>query len=233
VTTLQGRSVCAILVLAAGLAGALLGRTLAPARSAGEAPLCRPSAPALAAARHDGPVVLMLGNSQIFDGNWDLGPSLVINCARQGQTAEAALRTVSALPELDADAIVLGFGAVEAIRDGRAIDPDAFRNRMEALIGSLRARWPAARLLVATVPPMRSDLLPDRYRAASEAVTPLSAALRALAGGRSGIRISDPARVMATDAGGLSAAMSHDGIHLTPAAYALWSREMTELLDGL
>lgn len=173
----------------------------------------------------------MLGNSLVFDGDWDLGQALGVNCARQGLTAAAAVPHLDALPDVNPDAILLVFGTVEAIREQASVDIPAFRQTMTRMVAQLRNRWPRAHLIIATVPPMRVGLLPDRHKGAVEAIGALSFALRSLAETGIAIQLNDPWTFLPRDEGGLKAAMTHDGVHLTPTAYALWSQAVSSHLS--
>lgn len=221
------------LAVGAGIGGALfgpswpLGWPLASAR-----PICRPSAAPLAATLHDGPVALLFGNSQLYDGDWRLGPALAVNCARQGLTAAEGLAMVAALPPVDPDLILLGFGAVEALRGA---DPTRFAESYGALVDALQARWPQARLVAMTVPPMRPGGGAVHRSAAgpgaAAAVAPLSAAIRAEAA-RRGLPVLDAAAALGVADAPPSETLSHDGVHLSGEGYARLSAALRAAIGG-
>ncbi|MFZ3584785.1 SGNH/GDSL hydrolase family protein [Loktanella sp. DJP18] len=217
------------LAISFGIAFGLSTGSFRSSISVASSPLvCRPSAPTLAEAHHYGASILMFGNSQIYDGNWNLGLTLPINCARQGLTARAAINLVPTLPVIDPDAILLGFGAVEVLQAGSAVNPATFEYELTTLVEAMAARWPKARILVATVPPMRRQLLPTTRGSAATTATALSEAARAVAAAQTGTRLIDLSNILPVDADGLMEAMTHDGVHLTPAAYALWSAKIAD-----
>jgi lysophospholipase L1-like esterase len=204
----------------AALAGAFaIGRTSVD-RPGVQAPVCRPSAAARAAI--DRRTALLFGNSQIHDGDWRFPGVLTVNCARQGMTLHSALSVAGSLPEVAPTVVILGFGAVEALQAadrGAAPDTDAAARDMAALLGDLHARWPGAELIVLGTPPMRPALLSSNRRSAAR-LGPLNAAIERAAQS-AGAKMLDPAAVLPADDGGLSSAMTHDGVHLTEAAYGL------------
>jgi lysophospholipase L1-like esterase len=216
-------------VLAAAIAAALLAAGFAAGRLSIERPAppltCRPSAPERAAIGRR--AVLLFGNSQMHDGDWRFPGALAVNCARQGMTLRAGLAIADRLPDVSPAVVVLGFGAVEALRaagQGAVIDADAVARDMGVLLGRLRARWPRAELVVLGVPPIRPGLLPPARRGAAQ-IGPLNAAI-AQAAQMAGATFADPAEALPADEGGLSAAMTHDGVHLTEAAYERWQAQI-------
>jgi lysophospholipase L1-like esterase len=212
------RAAIAAALLAGGIMAGRLSVTSAPAPL-----ICRPSAPERAAIGRR--AVLLFGNSQLHDGDWRFPGALAVNCARQGMTLREGLAAAPDLPEVAPAVVILGFGAVEALRApgaGRAVDADAIARDMADLLGGLRARWPEAELIVSAIPPMRPDLLPQSLRGAAR-IDAINAAL-ARAGAAAGAAVIDPA--LPVDAGGLSRAMTHDGVHLTETAYALWQAQI-------
>jgi hypothetical protein len=212
-------------VLAAAIAAALLAVGFAAGRLSIERPVpsltCRPSAPERAAIGRR--AVLLFGNSQMHDGDWRFPDALAVNCARQGMTLRAGLEVVDRLPDVAPAVVVLGFGAVEALRaagQGAVIDAGPVAQDMGVLLGCLRARWPGAELIVLGVPPMRPGLLPPAHRSAAQ-IGPLNAAIAQVAAA-SGTTFTDPAEALPVDDDGLLATMTHDGVHLTEVAYGLW-----------
>ena len=47
-----------------------------------------------------------------------------------------------------------------------------------------------------------------------------------------GALLLDPSAVLPVDADGLVPAMTHDGVHLTPEAYVLWSAQLSAAIPG-
>jgi lysophospholipase L1-like esterase len=162
---------------------------------------------------------LLFGNSQLHDGDWRFPGALAVNCARQGMTLQEGLAVARQLPDIAPAVVIVAFGAVEALRAadrGASIDLIAFARDMDALLLDLRARWPAAELVVLAVPPMRPALLPwDRQEAAR------IGGVNAVIARAAGAAVLDPADALPTDQDGLLATMTYDGVHLTQDAYAL------------
>jgi len=97
---------------------------------------------------------------------------------------------------------------------------------MEALLPRLVGGLPGVRLVVQTLLPVRERylwLLP----AIREANEHLMACCR-----RHGLELLDTHAVMADAAGHLREDYSADGLHLTPAAYAAWSRLLEQALNA-
>lgn len=199
----------ALTVLSALLVGFGLGVALAPRLAPAPpvpAPVCRPSLPEQVDPG-DAALVLYLGNSLVFDHDWDLPGTLAVNCARQGLRAET-LR-VPALPEVTPALLVLGFGTVELMQ-GRST-PEPFAETMADHVAALRQRFPQAEVLLLGVP-LTEGMDADQ-------VAGLNGALRALA------RTAD---VAFAEAGVLP---SYDGIHLTPAGYGAWRARIAALVE--
>ncbi|MEL6791997.1 MAG: GDSL-type esterase/lipase family protein [Pseudomonadota bacterium] len=221
------RRLALVALAAAALAGAFIaGRWSA---AAPPAPLvCRPSAPeiAAAAASPDGPVALMIGNSQLHDRDWTFPRAFTVNCARQGLTARRAHPLIAGLPPIAPDVVFIAFGAVElsraALRDA-APDAAAFAAEIAAVRDELRRRWPEAELVFAGVPPLRPRLFaPGSIGVAPEDVAPLNSGLAALAAETENAAFADTASWLSSDEGGLAREMTYDGLHLTQAAYEIW-----------
>lgn len=180
--------------------------------------ICRPSAPAAAAAAAVDPVVLFWGNSLAHDADWNTpGRVLAINCARQGQTATEALAEVKALPDIEPAAIVLAFGTVELVR--QAADVPQFSDTMRALTAALRDRYPAARLALTGIPATSAPWRYDTDQAAR-----LNTVLAALGP-------DDFLDLDAALAGVPEAMQSYDGVHLSPTSYTAWRKALHVWLD--
>jgi hypothetical protein len=205
------------------IAGAFAAGRHLPDRTAPRPPVCRPSDPPAYLARHSGTRLLLVGNSLLFDRDWILPDVAVVNCARQGQTAAAALGTAAALPDMAPAIVLLGFGSVEALRAanaGRAVLPDGFARDMEALVAALRRRWPAAAILLMTVPNP-----PGTARTRAADARALNAVLGRLADADAAIRIVDINALPAMRAAGL-----YDGLHPSRAVYEELERVLTGLI---
>jgi lysophospholipase L1-like esterase len=167
-------------------------------------------------------VVLFWGNSLLFDHSWDDSSFVPVNCARQGQTVRDALPRIPALPRIDPDAIVLAFGSVELIRP-QPINVQDWRADMQALVETLRVRYPDAQLLVTGIPATPQGPTPWHYGSRAE-LTPMNAALSAL---------------LDTEFLDLSAALiaagltrpHYDGVHLTRASYRVWETMIAARFD--
>ncbi|MEM1159495.1 MAG: SGNH/GDSL hydrolase family protein [Pseudomonadota bacterium] len=195
------------------------------------APLaCRPSAPVLAAKASGAErLILMLGNSQLHDHDWVFPGSFVVNCARQGLPAHVARPLLPGLPDLKPDTIIVAFGAVELQRAGlksQPLDQAGFAETLHGVVSDLQARWPDAGIVLAGIPPMRPGRFPPGREPDSEMRLTMNRDLAAIARASGKVRFSDPDDRLPVDAGGLTEAMTHDGLHLTPAAYALWQEQL-------
>jgi lysophospholipase L1-like esterase len=214
----------AVTVAALTTIGFMAGRLMAE-RPAPPHLTCRPSLPERATLGQR--TALLFGNSQLHDGDWRFLGALAINCARQGMTLRAGLAVADQLPDVTPTVVIVGFGAVEALRaagQGGQVDVDAFARDMAALLGDLHARWPGAELIALGVPPMRPALLPAPRRCAAR-LDPLNGVMTRIAQAAGAIFV-DPAEALPTDEGGLLAAMTYDGVHLTEAAYGLWQAQI-------
>lgn len=199
--------VCIGLVLGV-LLGVVGSQVLGPEPRPQTALTCRPTLPAQALADTSEPTLLLWGNSLLFDHDWTETGHLPVNCARQGQTAAAALPLTAALPPVAPDMVLLAFGSVEtflATRDGHAVDHAAFARDMQAIVAEITTRWPEARVIAAGLPGFQ-----DSAPALSRAVA------------ASGAEFLDLERVLA----GLGTEASYDGIHLTRRAYEAWEQAL-------
>lgn len=197
--------------------GVLIGRWSPPAWTAEIT--CRPTLPAQAYRETQDPVLLLWGNSLLFDHHWTGTDMAVVNCARQGQTAQAAQARTARLPGPAPDTILLAFGSVEAVRGDT--DLAGFETAVAAITAELGARWPEARLLMASVPifpemPGAGAITPQSVRALNAILARQAAAAEA--------RFIDLDRTFATLS---DSATSYDGVHLTAAAYGAWETAIT------
>jgi len=205
------------LVIGAGLT-ILMGR-----ETPKDPPLaCRPSAPSLAAAEQDFPVILMLGNSLIHDHDWQVPRYFPVNCGRQGLTAKRMVPLIERLPEMAPDVIFVWLGTVEAAQaaaSGKAVDAEAFGQAFEQVLLKLREAWPSANLLAATLPHTTSVDAGDAAQ--------LNNAIRvaALVAGSPGLRLIEVSEVLSAYDG---TSTSYDGIHLEPPAYALLEKIVSD-----
>jgi hypothetical protein len=194
--------------------------------------VCRPSLPALYGAHDARPVLLMLGNSLLFDADWSLPGIASVNCARQGLVARDAAPLVPRLPNMDPAAILLGFGTVEAYRallTGQPADPVAFEAAMTDLIGGLQARWPEAHVLVSGAPfPGTGGATPILVRQTDLAALNL---VLAKVAERAGARFLDTGELPLVRAG-RAEAITYDGLHLTDAVYDQWRAMVADALEG-
>lgn len=212
------------LIAAALVAGGyFLGHKPAPAPR----PLvCRPSNPPAFVARHPGTRLLLVGNSLLFDHDWRVPGAIVVNCARQGLTARAALDKLAEIPGIAPDMILLGFGSVEAYRAAKADLPlpvDDFAEAAKALVEALRARWPEADILFLTVPDWPgTPEIPALTRPADARA--LSAAIERLAQGQHSLGVLDMNALPAMREAGL-----YDGLHPARAVH----EDLEQVLTGL
>lgn len=202
------------LALGLGLGGVFWPRTDAPAPPS---VTCRPSHPPQALAEAPEPVVLLWGNSLLFDHSWDSAGFVAVNCARQGMTLADALLASSALPQMRLEAILLTFGSVELIRPG-PIDTNAWAQDMTTLVTNLRARYPQARILATTIPTGTRADTPWRYADRPELVAMNTALLDLLE--------ADTLDLSALlDSAGVTR-QHYDGVHLSRESYRFWTAEL-------
>lgn len=174
---------------------------------------CRPSAPETLAGA---PAVLVWGNSLAFDHGWQVPGHLVVNCARQGMTAEAAVPLTEALPRMPIEAVVLIFGTVELVRPAK---PDAaFQAAMSTIRTRLQALYPEARLIVVGIP--------GAAEVWSYADRPELGALNEVLAGLGGTFL-DVSETLAAVPG---ARRSYDGVHLTAESYGALEARLAEIL---
>ena len=94
-----------------------------------------------------------------------------------------------------------------------------------AIVGRLRAKLPNTQvLLLGTFPKDRSPDSPDRRK-----IQELNSLIRKLDNGKT-VRFVDLTAKLLDQQGGLSPEISPDGVHLSPAGYAIWAGEVKELI---
>lgn len=222
----RSRKVVALTHLLAFGLGSLIGVTVAArAVFAPWQPLqsvaCRPSFPDRALGDYDGPVLLLWGNSLLFDNGWRDTGAEPVNCARQGLTAAQALRLTDDLPGPAPDTILVAFGSVEAVAATQAdatVDAASFGAAVAAIISRLSARWPRARILLASVPNFtkQGELRPEHTEL-------LNAELAGVAGA-AGANLLDLSAIYRNDP-----AASYDGVHIAPRAYGKWEEAIRDI----
>ncbi len=212
----------------AGIAAALLFSAirLLPANQPTATPVqlaCRPSAPAIAAERSNDPVLLLFGNSLLFDHGWSVPGYFPVNCARQGLTARDGQGSLALLPDVAPTAVIIAFGSVEAFRATErksAVASGPFDEALRGVVEHLAERWPDAALLVSNVPATyglgQADVL-ALNASITQAITPLDSSARLL----------DLDKALA---GQQARDVSYDGVHLTPFAYDLWTKAIRDVL---
>lgn len=183
---------------------------------------CRPTSPETALADHDDGILLLWGNSLLFDNGWSDVGMAPVNCARQGMTAAVALPLTAALPGPPPDRILLAFGSVEAARaaqGAKGVDTASFSDAMSGILSGLALRWPEAEIIVASVPDfgagalrprdtaMLNEVLADLARQGGEVFVDLDALF------------------------GQSPPATYDGVHVTPAAYRRWEAHLRDAAE--
>ena len=174
---------------------------------------CRPSDPVKATDnKHN--VVLYLGNSLVFDHDWQIDGTAPVNCAQQGRTA--AELVIDGLPDILPRTVVVGFGTVEYLRaekQNRQPDIEYVAKSIEAVSVALNTRYPEAKILLLGLPPL--EVSGKRIDTA-----PLNASIADLTE-RNGL-IWAP----------ISTTSRYDGIHLNESEYAQWERAITLSLES-
>lgn len=183
---------------------------------------CRPTTPEHAYAQTEKPVLLLWGNSLLFDNDWESTGGAIVNCARQGQTAAAAAPRTAHLPGPEPAVILLAFGSVEAFHASNGaytLDIKAFGTAMAGILKDLSRRWPKADVIVTSIPAFASI-----GRLQHTDVQALNSQIAALAS-QKGIRYLDLSEVLQKHP-----APSYDGVHLSPGAYSFWEAEIKGML---
>jgi lysophospholipase L1-like esterase len=145
--------------------------------------------------------------------------------ARSGDTTADTLRTLRALPDLGCDVAVtsLGVNDVTSLRSA-----DAFLALQRELVGYLRTRCGAQRILVSGLPPMHAfPALPEPLRGfVGRHARRLDAALAAW--------IATQSDCLHLPFGELPAAamMASDGFHPGPPIYAAWAASAAAFVRG-
>ena len=203
----------AVAFLAGGLGALAAAWTLERARDEPVArPLaCRPSLPAHAFQEADGPVVLYLGNSLVFDHDWNIAGTAPVNCGRQGMVA--ADLDAAQLPETAPGLVVVGFGTVEILRAsgaGTSVDLASFEHSIVSVLETVQRRYPAVPVMVLGVPSV--PLYPEAD------VAGMNDLLERVARERSLIWAPHPR------------ALTYDGIHLAREEYRPWHGQIATAL---
>ena len=195
-------------LFAALAVGAVLGPRLDRwANPAGPDPLvCRPTLPVTEPAMSGNVPVLFLGNSLVFDHDWDVEGIFPINCARQGMTV-AALGDAK-LPDIQPDLVVMGFGTVEVLHAGTGdLDIARFQAAYDVALDKVTTQYPEAGVLVLGLPDV--PLYPNAD------IGGLNATLTELAT-RNGHGFAPN-----------SSASTYDGAHIISADYEPWHRQIS------
>ena len=123
-----------------------------------------------------------------------------------------------------------GAGRSEKPSDGYTLEQMAeVIEGIVGLIARVRARWPAALMIVTSVPPIDPAQFGSMELVAT--VQRVNAAIAARAPAL-GARYLDIGAAMATTQGTLRPELSEDGVHLTEAAYLLWAATLRATLRG-
>lgn len=174
---------------------------------------CRPSDPAVAT-KNAKRVVLYLGNSLVFDHDWQIEGTFPVNCAKQGRTAsELALNS---LPLIQPDLVVLGFGTVEYLRaekQNRQLDFEDINQSISDVGTAVKARYPDSKVMLLGVPPLEQD-------GRRVDTTPLNDSFSELSDQRGFIWAP------------ISATSLYDGIHLSRSEYDQWRNAIVQTLES-
>ena len=181
--------------------------------------VCRPSEPQRAAKHAQAPIVLLWGNSLLFDHSWDADGNLFpVNCAVQGMTAKEAVGQTHLLPDIQAAAILVAFGTVELVRQDTPLS--VFKAAMEHTIHMLQSQYPDALIMVATIPQTRPSQPQWQYNTEYD-----SYAFNEILIELEGARIVDISSLISI----LSPRkQTYDGAHLTNESYKLWENALLE-----
>jgi len=131
-----------------------------------------------------------------------------------------------ALDQLQPRVVVLAIGTNNLHLSGH--DDETIVAGIEAVIGELRARLPAADIVVSAILPRGrrgSDPLRGRIRA-------INAALEQRLADRDGITLVDAGSRMLGDDGSIDRAIMRDYLHLTDAGYRRWAGALLPAVDA-
>ncbi len=166
--------------------------------------------------------IVLIGDSITAEGRWStvLPAWPAVNRGRAGfttrQLVSVAGEVASARPR-----IVVVLTGTNDIRDSRSAAWTA--EHLAALLDQLESGSPSTQIVVQTILP-RSD--------ASDAVRRANEVIRGLVDER-GLRLLDLHAVFDDGAGGLRAAETYDGVHLTPVGYERWAAALEPVLAEL
>lgn len=169
--------------------------------------------------------VVFLGDSLTAGGNWDArwpaAARPVLNRGLPGDRVRDVAARVREVARHRPAAVFLMAGINDLVFERRGAD--AVARDLEALVRRLRAQCPTATIFVQSVLPASAAVAADVRR--------LNGRL-ARAAPRLGARYVDLYPAMASPGGALRDGLSADGLHLAPAAYALWAGAVGPLVDG-
>jgi len=172
--------------------------------------------------------LVMLGDSLTEFGEWSaLLPGVrVVNRGIRGNTTGDLDRRLEDALRVEAPVYSLTIGINDLSRGATA---DEVIEGIVGLIARVRARWPAALMIVTSVPPIDPAQFGSMELVAT--VQRVNAAIAARAPAL-GARYLDIGAAMATTQGTLRPELSEDGVHLTEAAYLLWAATLRATLRG-
>ena len=181
------------------------------------------SAPRRAAAGERLPVV-MLGDSLTAGGAWS-AYFTGWEVSNQGVSGDSTAQILARLDEVAArqpEVIFLLAGINDFWRPERA---QHILNNQSAIWERLLSRLPGVRLVVISLLPVAGQQFPGW----NQAIVDLNSQLAQLARQR-GLDYLDLHSHLLDDRGQLKPAFTHDGLHLTRAAYEVWAEQLRSLL---
>ncbi|MDR1857537.1 MAG: GDSL-type esterase/lipase family protein [Desulfovibrio sp.] len=185
--------------------------------------------------------ITFLGDSLTFRNDWNraLPDHDVVNLGIDGDTTAGVLARVDSAIATRPDCLVLMIGINDLIGwdawegDGLARDI-AFEERLLATQAEIRAHiaraLPECRIIVCSLLP--TAFLWEDSDLANEIVRSFNDRLRSAAATEGHVFL-DLHGAMADDRGRLARPYNQDGVHLLPAAYALWLERLLPLLPSI
>jgi len=169
-----------------------------------------------------GESIVMLGDSITAQGRWSelLPERPIVNAGRGGATTQQLLPVALDVAGRRPRAVLILTGTND-IRDGR--DAAWTAVHLSAILDAFRTAAPDTEVVLQTILP-RSDA-PDAVQRANVAITQLAA--------EHDLRLIDLHRHFDDGSGGLRAAETTDGVHLSSAGYARWAAVLEPELSWL
>lgn len=161
------------------------------------------------------PLYLLLGDSHVEGGKWDLlcpGPYGLRNCGHGGAKVRRVHEVLEAIPDRDVEGVLLMCGINNI---GRGDSVDGTFEDFKTLLIAIRQELQPKRIVVAAVMPLRRK--PDTSKINAN-IAEFNRRLKKLCLESNAIFV-DVASMVAEPDGGLSQKLTSDGLHLNDRGY--------------